>query len=159
MGAAAVLLLVAAGAIIAAVVSSRPAIATQSRFVTGTPEAGTAVRLDLTVYFPATTPAPAVLLAHGFGGSKTDLGSEARSLAQHGYVVLAYTARGFGRSGGLIHLDAPSYEVADASKLISYLATLPQVRKDAPGDPRIGGGRFLLRWRAGVAAERLRQAR
>jgi ABC-2 type transport system ATP-binding protein len=77
-------------------------------------------------------------LAHGFGGSKTDLDSEARSLAEHGYVVLAYTARGFGRSGGLIHLDAPSYEVADASKLISYLATLPQVRKDAPGDPRVG---------------------
>src|ERR1019366_8032453 len=65
--------------------------------------------------------------------------SEARSLARHGYVVLAYTARGFGRSGGLIHLDAPAYEVADASKLISYLATLPQVLKDAPGDPRVGG--------------------
>jgi len=52
--------------------------------------------------------------------------------------VLAYTARGFGRSGGLIHLDAPSYEVADASALISYLATLPQVLKDGPGDPRVG---------------------
>jgi len=57
------------------------------------------------VYLPAKTPAPAVLLAHGFGGSKTDLDSEARSLAEHGFVVLAYTARGFGRSGGLIHLD------------------------------------------------------
>ena len=30
----------------------------------------------------------------------------------HGYVVLAYSARGFGRSGGLIHLDAPDFEVA-----------------------------------------------
>ncbi|HEX7462823.1 MAG TPA: alpha/beta fold hydrolase, partial [Dermatophilaceae bacterium] len=107
-------------------------------FVTGTPEAGNPVQLDTTVYFPATTPAPAVLLAHGFGGSKADLDSEARSLAQHGYVVLAYTARGFGRSGGLIHLDAPTYEVADATKLVSYLATLPQVRKDALGDPRVG---------------------
>lgn len=97
-----------------------------------------AVGLDTTLYLPDATPAPAVLLAHGFGGSKTDLDSEARLLAQHGYVVLAYTARGFGRSGGLIHLDAPTYEVADASKLISYLATLPQVRKDAPGDPRVG---------------------
>ncbi|HEY5248636.1 MAG TPA: alpha/beta fold hydrolase, partial [Dermatophilaceae bacterium] len=87
---------------------------------------------------PATTPAPAVLLAHGLGGSKTDLDSEARSLAEHGYVVLAYSARGFGRSGGLIHLDAPSYEVADASRLISHLATLPQVLKDSRGDPRVG---------------------
>ena len=134
---AAVAVLVAAVAVIAAAVSS-PAVGTRSLLVTGTPEAGEAVRLDLTVYFPATTPAPAVLLAHGFGGSKTDLDFEARSLAEHGYVVLAYTARGFGRSGGLIHLNAPPYEVADASKLISYLATLPQVRKDAAGDPRVG---------------------
>jgi ABC-2 type transport system ATP-binding protein len=136
--AAAAVVLVAAGGVLAAVLRSSPAIGTRSQLVAATPEAGKAVRLDVTVYFPATTPAPAVLLAHGFGGSKTDLDSEARLLAQHGYVVLAYTARGFGRSGGLIHLDAPSYEVADAGKLISHLATLPQVRKDALGDPRVG---------------------
>ncbi|MEO6143942.1 MAG: alpha/beta fold hydrolase, partial [Dermatophilaceae bacterium] len=135
--AAGIAVLVAAVAVIAAAVSS-PAVGTRSQLVTGTPEAGAAVRLDTTVYFPATTPAPAVLLAHGFGGSKTDLDFEARSLAEHGYVVLAYTARGFGRSSGLIHLNAPSYEVADAGKLITYLATLPQVRKDAAGDPRVG---------------------
>jgi ABC-2 type transport system ATP-binding protein len=138
VAAAAAVLLVAAGAVIAAVASSSPSVTTSSRFVVGTPEAGAAVGLDVTVYLPATTPAPAVLLAHGLGGSKTDLDSEAHSLAEHGYVVLAYTARGFGRSGGLIHLDAPAYEVADASMLISYLATLPQVLKDAPGDPRVG---------------------
>ena len=138
MAGAAAVALVAGGAIIAAAVRSSPAVHSQPRFVTGTPEAGVAVGLDTTLYLPDATPAPAVLLAHGFGGSKTDLDSEARLLAQHGYVVLAYTARGFGRSGGLIHLDAPTYEVADASKLISYLATLPQVRKDAPGDPRVG---------------------
>src|SRR5665811_5653 len=118
--------------------SSSPAIGARTACVAGTPEAGAPVGLDVTVYFPAKTPAPAILLAHGFGGSKADLTSEARSLAQHGYVVLAYTARGFGRSGGLIHLDAPTYEVADATRLVSYLATLPQVRKDAPGDPRVG---------------------
>ena len=138
MAAAGVALVLAAGGVIVAVASSTGAMATRSLLVAGTPEAAAAVELDATVYFPAKTPAPAILLAHGFGGSKTDLRSQARSLAQHGYVVLAYTARGFGRSGGLIHLDAPSYEVADASKLISYLATLPQVLKDAPGDPRVG---------------------
>ena len=138
MAAAGVALVLAAGGVIVAVASSTDPIATRSLLVAGTPEMGAAVELDATVYFPAKTPAPAILLAHGFGGSKTDLRSQARSLAQHGYVVLAYTARGFGRSGGLIHLDAPSYEVADASKLISYLATLPQVLKDAPGDPRVG---------------------
>ena len=138
MLAASITVLVAAGASIATAVSSTPAIATKSQLVAGTPEAGAAVGLDTTIYYPAATPAPAVLLAHGFGGSKTDLDSESRSLAARGYLVLAYTARGFGRSGGLIHLDAPSHEVADASKLVSYLATLPQVSKDAPGDPRLG---------------------
>ena len=138
VAAAAAVLLVGAGVALAAVVTSSPTIRTTSQLVAGTPEAGATVGLDTTVYFPATTPAPAVLLAHGFGGSKSDLDSEARSLAEHGYVVLAYTARGFGQSGGLIHLDAPSYEVADAGRLVSYLATLPQVVKDAPGDPRVG---------------------
>jgi ABC-2 type transport system ATP-binding protein len=138
VAAAAAALVLGAGGVIVAVASATAAIGTKSLFVAGTPEAGVPVGLDATVYFPAKTPAPAILLAHGFGGSKTDLSSEARSLAQHGYVVLAYTARGFGQSGGLIHLDAPSYEVADASKLISYLATLPQVVKDARGDPRVG---------------------
>jgi ABC-2 type transport system ATP-binding protein len=138
VAAAAAALVVAAGSGAAAVVTSSPAIGTSSRFVAGTPEAGAPVELDVTVYLPAKTPAPAILLAHGLGGSKKDLDSEARSLAEHGYVVMAYTARGFGRSGGLIHLDSPAYEVADASKLISYLATLPQVLRDAPGDPRVG---------------------
>ncbi|MBC7560395.1 MAG: alpha/beta fold hydrolase [Dermatophilaceae bacterium] len=137
MGAAAVLV-VTAGVFAASVRGSRPAAVTRAQFVAGTPEAGAPVRLDTTVYLPAKTPAPAVLLAHGFGGSKADLDSQARSLARHGYVVLAYTARGFGRSGGLIHLDAPSYEVADASRLVSYLATMPQVRQDSPGNPRVG---------------------
>jgi ABC-2 type transport system ATP-binding protein len=131
-------LVVLAGTLVATLVRSTPAVVVSSRFVAGTPESGEAVKLDVSVYLPETTPAPAVLLAHGFGGSKDDLASEARSLARHGYVVLAYSARGFGRSGGLIHLDAPAYEVADAGRLISYLATLPQVRKDAAGDPRVG---------------------
>jgi len=138
VAAAAAVLVLTAGGVIAAMAGSGPAIGARTAFVAGTPEAGGPVGLDVTVYFPAKTPAPAILLAHGFGGSKADLSAEARSLAQHGYVVLAYTARGFGRSGGLIHLDAPAYEVADASKLVSYLATLPQVLKDAPGDPRVG---------------------
>ena len=148
---AAAVLVVAAGISVAALARSGPAIESRSRFVAGTPEEGAAVDLDTTVYLPVATPAPAIVLAHGFGGSKRDLDVEARSLAEHGYVVLAYTARGFGRSGGLIHLDAPAYEVADASLLISYLATLPQVTKDAPGDPRVavagssyGGGLALL---------------
>ncbi|MFI8346582.1 alpha/beta fold hydrolase [Streptomyces sp. NPDC085596] len=87
---------------------------------------------------------PAVLLAHGFGGSKRDLRAQAEDLAGHGYAVLTWSARGFGRSGGKIGLNDPAHEVADVSRLIDWLATRPEVRLDKPGDPRVGmaGGSY-----------------
>jgi ABC-2 type transport system ATP-binding protein len=119
-----------------AVAGGEPAITVRSAFVTGTPEAGAKVELDTSLYLPARTPAPAVLLAHGLGGSKADLDSRAKVLARHGFVVLAYSARGFGKSGGLIHLDSPDYEVRDARLLVSHLAALPEVARE-DGRPRI----------------------
>ncbi|WP_329130011.1 alpha/beta fold hydrolase [Streptomyces sp. NBC_01476] len=97
------------------------------------------VRLD-TSFFTAggSGRRPAVLLGHGFGGSKDDVRGQAEDLARHGYAVLTWSARGFGRSGGRIGLNAPGGEVADVSRLIDWLATRPQVRLDAPGDPRVG---------------------
>ncbi|MGH3708317.1 MAG: alpha/beta hydrolase, partial [Pseudonocardiaceae bacterium] len=96
------------------------------------------VHLDATVYRPAVTPAPAVLVAHGFGGSKDWVRGEATALARRGFVVLTWTARGFGASTGQIGLDSPDYEVADARALVDWLATRPEVVRDGPGDPRVG---------------------
>jgi ABC-2 type transport system ATP-binding protein len=139
LSAALAVVLVAVIAVVVAVLNHTAAIRTQVQQVAGTAESdGAPVQLDTTLYLPASTPAPAILLAHGFGGTKSSVDDEAKSLARHGYVVLTYTARGFGKSGGSIHLDAPDYEVADAQKLVSYLATLPQVTKDGPDDPRVG---------------------
>jgi ABC-2 type transport system ATP-binding protein len=100
--------------------------------------------LDATLYLPARTPAPAVLLAHGFGQTKDSVAGEARSLAARGYVVLAWSARGFGASTGQIALNNPDDEVADASQLVDWLAARPEVRLDGPGDPRVGvtGGSY-----------------
>lgn len=106
--------------------------------VPGGPGVASAVHLDATVYRPAVTPAPAVLLAHGFGGSKDSVSAEATALARRGFVVLAWTARGFGSSSGQIGLDSPDYEVADARALVDWLATRSDVVQDAPGDPRVG---------------------
>lgn len=106
---------------------------------------GSAVTLDATVFAPSSGGRhPAVLLAHGFGGSKADLVYRARGLARRGYVALTYSARGFGASGGRIHLDDPAYEVADAGKLVDSLAARADVRLDAPGDPRVAviGGSY-----------------
>jgi ABC-2 type transport system ATP-binding protein len=101
-----------------------------------------AVTLDTTLYVPATAtaghPAPAVVLAHGFGGSKESVAGDARDLAGRGYVVLTYSARGFGRSTGQIGLDDPRYEVADVSTLIDRLAARRDVVQDGKGDPRVG---------------------
>ncbi|WP_079062458.1 alpha/beta fold hydrolase [Streptomyces scabiei] len=81
---------------------------------------------------------PAVLLGHGFGGSKSDVREQAEDLARDGYAVLTWSARGFGRSTGKIGLNDPKGEVADVSKLIDWLATRPEVQLDKKGDPRLG---------------------
>ncbi|MFF9600896.1 CocE/NonD family hydrolase [Streptomyces sp. NPDC014684] len=102
-------------------------------------------RLD-TSYFTGASSGrrPAVLLAHGFGGSKDDVRQEAEDLTRAGYTVLTWSARGFGRSTGKIGLNDPEHEVADVSRLIDWLAEQPQVRLDAKGDPRVGvtGGSY-----------------
>ncbi|MDW5325403.1 alpha/beta fold hydrolase [Plantactinospora sp. KLBMP9567] len=106
------------------------------------------VDLDTRFYLPdgasADRQVPAVLLAHGFGGTKRSVESDAEDLAGLGYAVLTYTARGFGRSGGQIHLDHPDYEVRDAARLLDWLAARPEIRKDTAGDPRVGvvGGSY-----------------
>jgi ABC-2 type transport system ATP-binding protein len=106
------------------------------------------IDLDTTFYLPnqasAAQPVPAVLLAHGFGGTKDSVRADAEDLAAHGYAVLAYSAQGFGRSGGEIHLDSPDFEVRDASRLLDWLAARPEIRTDANGDPRVGvvGGSY-----------------
>ncbi|MFE0326836.1 alpha/beta fold hydrolase [Streptomyces sp. NPDC058960] len=100
---------------------------------------GGGVRID-TSFFTSGSPGrrPAVLLAHGFGGSKDDMKDQAVTLARDGYAVLTWSARGFGRSTGKIGLNDPKGEVADVSRLIDWLAKRPEVQLDKPGDPRVG---------------------
>ncbi|WP_405853648.1 CocE/NonD family hydrolase [Streptomyces sp. NBC_00090] len=97
------------------------------------------VRLD-TSYFTSGggERRPAVLLGHGFGGSKDDVRAQAEQLARDGYAVLTWSARGFGASTGQIGLNDPDHEVADVRKLIDWLADRPEVLLDKPGDPRVG---------------------
>ncbi|MFD4834687.1 alpha/beta fold hydrolase [Streptomyces uncialis] len=96
-------------------------------------------RID-TSYFttPGAGKRPAVLLGHGFGGSKDDVREQAEDLAREGYAVLTWSARGFGDSGGRIGLNDPRTEVADVSRLIDWLADRPEVELDKAGDPRVG---------------------
>ncbi|GGY64856.1 ABC transporter ATP-binding protein [Streptomyces olivaceoviridis] len=138
---AAVVVLAGAGTWTAAVASDDPRAVRRSDQVM----AVDGVRLDTSYFTPADAGRhPAVLLAHGFGGSKDDMRRQAEDLARDGYAVLTWSARGFGGSTGKIGLNDPKGEVADASRLIDWLARQPQVRLDKPGDPRVGvaGGSY-----------------
>ncbi|MEI6622091.1 MAG: alpha/beta fold hydrolase [Actinomycetes bacterium] len=106
---------------------------------------GQPVTLDASVYTPTTgLPAPAVVLAHGFGGNKNDMEPLAQELVKNGYVAITYSARGFGRSGGEISLNSPQYEVKDAQLIVDWLSKDPDVLQDGASDPRVGfaGGSY-----------------
>lgn len=133
-GLAALAVLAGAGAWNAAADDGGPAVHRQDRMMKAD-----GVSID-TSYFTAggTGRRPAVLIGHGFGGSKDDVRAQAEQLARSGYAVLTWSARGFGKSGGDIALNAPDREVADVSRLIDWLADRPEVELDAKGDPRVG---------------------
>ncbi|NMO37831.1 CocE/NonD family hydrolase [Streptomyces sp. GMY01] len=132
---AAVVVLAGAGTWTAVASDDPPAVHRADRTIA----TGAGVRLDTSYFTPAGSGRhPAVLLGHGFGGSKDDVRQQAEDLARDGYAVLTWSARGFGRSTGRIGLNDPKGEVADVSRLIDWLARQPQVRLDKPGDPRVG---------------------
>ena len=140
--AAAVVAVLLVGAVVWAVRPQGPDVRTESAVLTvrSGPAGDQPVDLDTTLYLPegasAGAKVPAVLLAHGFGGTKESVRSDAEEFAGRGYAVLTWTARGFGRSGGQIHLDSPDYEVTDAQRLLDWLAARPGVDRQH----RVGGG-------------------
>jgi len=126
---------------------SAPDVRSQDQMITvlDGPEDDQRVTLDASFFPPAGGGrAPAVLLAHGFGGSKLSVRDAAVRLAREGYAVLTWSARGFGRSSGQIALNSPDYEVKDVRQLVDWVARRPEVRLDAAGDPRVGvaGGSY-----------------
>ncbi|PAZ15368.1 ABC transporter ATP-binding protein [Streptomyces sp. SA15] len=133
--AASVVVLAGAGTWTAVASDDAPPVRSTDRVM----DMGGGVRID-TSYFTSSAEGrrPAVLLAHGFGGSKDDVRQQAQDLARDGYAVLTWSARGFGRSTGKVGLNDPKGEVADVRKLIDWLAEQPQVELDKTGDPRVG---------------------
>ncbi|TWE16573.1 alpha/beta fold hydrolase [Kitasatospora atroaurantiaca] len=150
---AAVLLAGAAGTVAVASGDDRAAVHQEDRFLEmpETPGSARKVSLDTSFFTTGTGARPAILLAHGFGGSKDGERERAQQLARSGYAVLTWSARGFGHSTGKIGLDAPDREIEDVKHLVDWLAKRPEVQLDAPGDPKVGitgasygGGAALL---------------
>jgi len=79
----------------------------------------------------ADNPVPLVMRSHGWGGhgerDLTEASSTTRALLDSGYAVLTWDERGFGYSGGEVHVLKPELEGHDASVLIDWLATDPDV--------------------------------
>ncbi len=109
---------------------------------------GTIIRAH---WFPLPTatadkPAPTVLMGPGWGSAgdtKVDevglLGAlNITTLRDAGYNVLTWDPRGFGASTGTITIDSPDYEALDVKRLLDWIATMPVVQTDTPGDPRVG---------------------
>lgn len=94
------------------------------------------IQLDATVYLPdgATSPAPVIIVLHGFGGSKdySKTVQLAEDFANAGYVVLAPSLRGFGNSDGEVTLAGPN-EINDLKTII--LAMQTRSVGDAPAVP------------------------
>ncbi|MBU7599200.1 alpha/beta fold hydrolase [Streptomyces sp. P38-E01] len=136
-GGAALALLAGAGAVTAVAADSDTPVTRADRTMS-MPGAKIDTSFFTTGATTADDPKPAVLLGHGFGGSKDDTREQAEKLARSGYAVLTWSARGFGESTGRIGLNDPAREGKDVSALIDWLAERPEVRQDADGDPRVG---------------------
>jgi fermentation-respiration switch protein FrsA (DUF1100 family) len=132
------------------------------------------VPLDVDVTLPptGTGPFPTIVMMHGWGGSKTDFESSSPAgngndtfdynnvyYAQHGFAVLNYSARGWGRSCGTaesregtpgcekgwIHLADQRYEARDTQYLLGLLADANVTKPSAIGVTGIsyGGGQSI----------------
>jgi predicted acyl esterase len=102
------------------------------------------VTLRGTLYEPADRgPRPGVVLISPWGTPDGVYTAQATALAERGYVVLSYTTRGFGASGGTVELAGPS-DVADVSTVLDWAIARTAVD---PGRLGVGG----ISYGAGIA--------
>ncbi len=86
-------------------------------------------------YIPSgrsTGPAPAVVLLHGSGSTRSAVLDHAAALAGRGYAVLLFDARGHGDSAGTA-MDFGWYGNPDLSGAVTFLIGLPGVDPSAVG--------------------------
>ena len=114
--------------------------------VTDGPADDQQVTIDADLYVPdgvtAANRAPVVINAHGFNGSEeTNDNNMNEVLTKAGYVVFAYSSRGFGETTDKIGLDSVDYDVKDVAQLIDWLAEHADehgIELDGANDPRLG---------------------
>jgi ABC-2 type transport system ATP-binding protein len=107
-------------------------------------------QVPITVYRPLdaseANPVPVLLHSHGWSGSRAKQDGAFHDFVAAGFGVVSIDMRGHGDArftseARVHHMD---HEIADVRAVIDHVATLPWVRLDAPGDPRVGaiGGSY-----------------
>src|SRR4051794_16237014 len=128
------------------------------------PDPGTTAKVPIcyTIFKPRGAGArhrvPMILHSHGWGGSRTTDPAAFRKFLRAGYAVLSFDQRGFGQSGGHAYVENPAVEGHDVRALVDRIARWPWVKKDGPGDPRLGaiGGSYGGGYQFLAAFEELR---
>lgn len=107
---------------------------------------------------------PALVLVHGFGGSKRDYGNSAAPIyADSGYFSVAYTVRGQGRpdpatmSGGEFEWFTTPRELQDCQAIIEWLRGRADVNPERVGIEGVSQG-GLTAWGAAIAKLNVRCA-
>lgn len=137
-----VLLVIALGAslfpAITAAYGNQPSVERLVKIAASMPDdSGNPIALDTSVTVPlnGTPPFPAIILNHGFGGSRTSDGGTVRRLVNAGYIVLRWSQRGFGATGGEIDLmgEKERQDLLDAVNWLNKPANVPEIWVDHIG--------------------------
>jgi len=103
--------------------------------------------LDANLFVPDTPPPaggyPTVLFTNSWALDKHQYLRQAKALAENGYLVMSYSTRGFGHSGGLVDV-AGANSLADAGVLIDWLEANHPVGKLGMAGISYGAGISLL---------------
>jgi len=88
---------------------------------------------------------PAIILINSWLMDKHQYVLQARRFARNGYIVLSYSARGWGKSGGMVDVGGPN-DVSDLSTVIDWLIGNAPIDPDNIGAAGIsyGSGLSLL---------------
>jgi len=94
-------------------------------------------RIAATLHIPEATPAPGVLMCHGFTGQRIEAHflfvKAARALCEAGLNVLRFDFRGSGESDGLFEEMSIEGEIADAVAALGALCAEPTVEESRIG--------------------------
>ncbi|WP_286718033.1 alpha/beta fold hydrolase [Thalassolituus sp. UBA2009] len=105
------------------------------------------VELAANIFVPTQVPGlkPAVIFINSWALNEYEYLTEAARFAEEGFIVLSYSTRGFGTSGGLIDTAGP-LDMADLSRVIDYLIANYEVDPQRIGAAGIsyGSGISLL---------------